>query len=389
MRRGSLRPRGSNVWQLRVYLGINPETGGQRYATRTVRGSRREATRELQLLVAETDNARTHAGTVTDLLERWFAAASRGWAPTTVVHTRSIIDCHLIPQLGHLPVAKVTTADIDDFYGWLLVFGGADRKGLSPGTVRRVHGVLHRALVQALRWEWIWVNPASQANPPRVRRTEIRPPSPAELASLLAAVGESNPPLCVFLRIAATTGARRGELLALRWADVDLARGAVAFTRALVVGPGGPVLAATKTDRTHSTDLDVATHQMLAAHHDAMDARARAARVALDRQAFVFSHDVDGHRPWAPNWTTKQFIAARRAADLPPFRLHDLRHFMATMMLTQAVPLAVVSQRLNHARISTTVNVYAHALPAWDRSAAEALAGLLTRSRGGVQQPSA
>jgi integrase len=337
MRRGALRQRGANTWQLRVYLGINPETGKQRYATRTVRGSRREATRQLALLVAETDNARIHAGTMTDLLERWFAAASRGWAPTTVAHTRSIIDCHLIPQLGHLPVAKVTTADIDDFYGWLLTLGGGDRKGLSPGTVRRVHSVLHRALVQALRWEWIWINPASQANPPRVRRTEIRPPSPAELAALLAAVSDTNPPLCLFLRMAATTGARRGELLALRWTDVDLARGSVAFTRALIVGPAGPVLAATKTDRTHSTDLDAATHRMLVDHHDAMDARGRAAGPVLGRYAFVFSHDLDGRTPWAPNWTTKQFIAARRAADLPPFRLHDLRHFMATMMQVRGV----------------------------------------------------
>jgi integrase len=271
-------------------MGINPEAGRQRYATRAVRGTRREATRQRALRVTETDNARLHAGSVEDLLERWFAAAARGWAPTTVAHTRSIIDCHLIPQLGHLPVAKVITADIDDFYGWLLTFGGGNRKGLSPGTVWRVHSVLHRALVQALCWKWIWINPASQANPPRVRRTEIRP-------------------------------------LALRWADVDLAR-------------GGAV---------------------------------------LGREAFVFSNDADGRTPWAPNWTTKQFIAARRAADLPPFRLHDLRHFLATMMLSQAVPLAVVSQRLNRVRISTAVNVYAHAIPAWDRSAAETLAGLLER----------
>ena len=206
-------------------------------------------------------------------------------------------------------MAKVTTADIDDFYGWLLRFGGADRKGLAPGTVRRVHSVLHRALVQALRWEWIWLNPASQANPPRVRRTELRPPLPAELAALLAAVDDVNPPLCVFLRMAATTGARRGELLALRWADIDLARGSVAFTRALIVGPSGPVLAATKTDRTHSTDLDASTHRMLADHHDAMNARARAAEVGLGRQAFIFSHDLDGRTPWAPNWTTEQFIS--------------------------------------------------------------------------------
>jgi integrase len=336
--------------------------------------------------VAERDNARTHAGTVADLLERWFAAASPGWAPTTVAHTRSIINCHLVSHLGHLPVAKLTTADIDDLYGWLLTFGGADGKGLAGGTVRRVHSVLHRAMVQALRWEWIWINPASEATPPRVRRAEIRPPSPEELTALLDAVRDANPALCVFLRMAATTGARRGELLALRWGDVNLARGSVAFTRALVVGPEGPELAPTKTDRTHSTDLDGTTHRMLVDHHDSSQRRAQKVGVALGRHAFVFSHDVDGGGPWAANWTTKQFISARRAAGLPSFRLHDLRHFMATMMLSEAVPLAVVSHRLNHARISTTVNVYAHALPAWDRPAAEALSGLLKRGRGRVQQ---
>lgn len=216
MRRGSLRQRGANTWQLRVYL-VNPETGKQRYATRTVRGSRREVTRQLALLVAESDNARIHAGSVADLLERWFAAASRGWAPTTVAHTRSIIDCHLIPQLGHLPVAKVTTADIDDFYGWLLTFGGVDRKGLSPGTVRRVHSVLHRALVQALCWEWIWINPAAQASPPRVRRTEIRPPvtrragRPADRGGGVESAAGRVPAPDRHDR------ARRGELLALRW----------------------------------------------------------------------------------------------------------------------------------------------------------------------------
>jgi hypothetical protein len=108
MKRGSIRQRGTNSWELRVYRGIDLDTGRQRYATRTVRGSRREATRQLDLLVAEIDNAATHAGTLAELLERWFTAASPSWAPTTVAHTRSVIDCHLVPHLGHLPVAEVT-----------------------------------------------------------------------------------------------------------------------------------------------------------------------------------------------------------------------------------------------------------------------------------------
>jgi integrase len=133
--------------------------------------------------------------------------------------------------------------------------------------------------------------------------------------------------------------------------------------------------------------FDHDTYRMLVDHRDASEGRAWEAGLMLGRHAFVFSHDADGRRPWAPNWTTKRSIAARRAAGLPPFRLHDLRHFMATMMLTEAVPLAVVSHRLNHARTSTTVNVYAHALPAWDRPAAEALAGLLKRGGDANSNP--
>jgi integrase len=183
--------------------------------------------------------------------------------------------------------------------------------------------------------------------------------------------------LFCFLRLAATTGARRGQLLALRWRDVDLDRGTIAFTRALVMGPEGPVLAATKNDRTHQVELDGETLHVL---HDARvraEKQAVDAGVALAVEAFLFTRDADGHRPWPPNHATHQFIAARRAAGLPHFRLHDFRHFMATQMLASSVPLATVAQRLNHARVSTTVNIYTHAIRAWDRPAAEMLSTLL------------
>ncbi len=95
----------------------------------------------------------------------------------------------------------------------------------------------------------------------------------------------------------------------------------------------------------------------------------------------MFSADRDGAVPWRPNFVTKRFIAARRAARLPHFRPHDLRHFMATQMLAAGVPIATVSQRLSHARASTTLNVYAHAIPGGDREAAETLARIVTSGR--------
>jgi integrase len=188
------------------------------------------------------------------------------------------------------------------------------------------------------------------------------------------------------LRVSVSGGlnrARRSQLLALRWAEVDFEHYAVAFTRALVEGQNGPVLRATKTHRTYRVELDRDTLEVLIAYRASAELAARAAGCELDRDGFVFSVDADGVMPWRPNWVTKQFIQARRAANLPHFRLHDLRHFMATQMLAAGVPIATVSQRLSHARASTTLNVYAHAVPGSDRTAAETLAAILSASRVG------
>jgi integrase len=229
--------------------------------------------------------------------------------------------------------------------------GRVDGKPLSPGSVRRVHGVLHRVLAQAMRWEWIWSNPAAYASPPRVEPVEMRPPSPEEVKRLLEHVALHWPLFHLFLVLAATTGARRGQLLALRLQDVDFDHASLSFQRALVEGLEGPVLAPTKTRRSHRVALDPTTLQLL---------RARFNEVTSTRphgleDAFVFAHDAAGLKPWKPNWVTKQFIAARKGAGLDHFRLHDLRHFMATQMLSAGVAVPIVSARLAHARASTTL----------------------------------
>jgi integrase len=371
---GSMRLRGRDSWQLRVYLGSDPESGRPRWLSKTVHGTQRFASRQLEELVVEAGRARIRAGTLADLLDQWFEAASPGWAASTVSHTRSIIDCHLKPHLGHLDLAKLTGADIDDFYAHLLRTGGRDNRPLAPGTVARVHGVLHRALAQAVRWDWIWLNPASGATPPRVPPPDVRPPTPGQVAVLLEWAKREDPPLFCYLRLAVSTGARRSQLLALRWGDIDEERAAISFTRALTEGPDGPELCSTKTHRTYRVELDDESFHVLLAHRSRAKALARDVGADLMSGAFLFSSGPDGVKPWLPNWLTKRFIAARCAAGLPHFRLHDLRHFMATQMLAAGVPIATVSQRLSHARASTTLNVYAHSVPGGDRMAAETLA---------------
>jgi len=116
-------------------------------------------------------------------------------------------------------------------------------------------------------------------------------------------------------------------------------------------------------------------------HRDSAGQAAAAADTAITADSFVFSRDAAGVTPWKPNWVTKRFIRARKAAGLSHFRLHDLRHFMTTTMLTNGVPIATVAERLSHARASTTLNVYAHAVPAADAAAAEILRAILESAR--------
>jgi integrase len=198
-------------------------------------------------LVETAAHSRLRAGTVGELLERWMAAASPGWSASTVRETRSLTRCHLLPHLGHVPVAKLTAADIDDVYAYLLRRGSRDDRPLSPATVHRVHVVLHRALGQAVRWEWIWLNPAALASPPRVEPADIRPPSVEQIRRLLAVVRAEDVDFFTYLHLAVMTGARRGQLLALRWSDVNFDHAAIGFARALVEGPTGPVLGRLRT----------------------------------------------------------------------------------------------------------------------------------------------
>jgi integrase len=369
--KGSIRRRGSDSFELRVYGGTDPASGKRRWLTRTVRGDRSAAVRELKALAAHANIAPAVGShtTVAALLEQWFAHGRATWSPTTIRNLTSIVERHLKPGLGDILVGDLTTAIVDGFYNDLRAAGRIDGKPLAVGTVRRIHSALHAALAQAQRWSWVFENVADQATPPRDEPAEMRPPTPEQVAQLLEYVARDRA-LHLYLTLAATTGARRGQLLALRWIDVDLVGGSLSIQRSLVEGPDGPLLVPTKTRRSYRVALDAASHELLRRHYLAMstDGGERG-----NENRFVFSSDEAGTRPWSPNFVTKRFIRVRRAAGLDHFRLHDLRHFMATQMLDAGVPVPIVAARLCHARASTTLNVYAHAVPGGDRSAAEAL----------------
>jgi integrase len=322
---GSLRQRGPSSWELRVYDGTHPDSGKDRYATRTVRGSRRDATAELEVFAAQVAKPRRRAldSTFGELFKQWYGSAAPRWALNTRRQPRSVIDVHLIPRFGHLAVGDLTTEAIDVFYADLRCRGGHDGAGLSDGTVHRIHGVLSRALSQAVRWAWVWTNPARHACPPVAHRREIFSPPPAAVARLLAATYDT-PGLHAFFRLAVSTGARRGQLCALRWSDVDLERNTVSFARSLAEGPeGGVQIVATKNHKRNRVEVDDATIAQVRRHRVDVDQRAADAGVDLLNDAYVFAREADGASPWRPNWVTTTFIAPRDGNGLAGYRLHD------------------------------------------------------------------
>ncbi len=179
----------------------------------------------------------------------------------------------------------------------------------------------------------------------------MRPPTPGQVAQLLE-FAFCDPVLHLYLTPAARTGARRGQLLALRWVDVDLVGGSLSIQRSLVEGPDGPRMVPTKARRSYRVALDEASVELLRSHRQATST---GGGVMAPDNHFVFSSDKEGTRPWSPNFVTKRFIRVRRAAGLEPLPIdHYLRHFMATQMLDAGVPIPIVAARLCHARASTT-----------------------------------
>lgn len=368
----------SGSWELRVYAGRDPVSGKKRWVSRTVAGGKREAARALAKLSAEVGGrvvAPTSA-TVADLLEQWFAFARDDFSPKTVLETRGFMDRNLLPNLGSMPLSRLGTHDVDRLYRTLRKEGAQDGGPLAPATVRRIHGILRRALDQGVRWNWIPANPAAAATAPRVDARELVPPAPSDVATLFALAQERDPEFATFVMLAAATGARRSELVALRWPAVDLEAGTVTIRGGIVIGPDGLVEKDTKTHRVRRVALDPTTLQQLKDHLGRVVERAGACGVMLDGRAFVFSHEIDGSSSWRPDSTSRAFRRLRVRAGCEHVRLHDLRHYVATRLLVAGVDVRTVAGRLGHRNASTTLNVYAHFVAESDRDAANVLGRL-------------
>lgn len=320
--------------------------------------------------------------TVAAYLEAWLERKkdTGRFRPSTALHTGHHVHHYWIPLMGHYRLADLTVDDVDRALASLRRQDTRKRQ-LSASSVRRIHATLRSALNDAVRRRMIPYNPASLAELEPTRRPKVRPWEPEELGAFLDHAAGHR--LGVLFEVLAMTGLRRGEIVGLRWRDVDLDRGAL-WVRQSVVQVGytsivGQPKTASGEDRR--VDLDAATVGSLIAHRLQQDAEKDAFGTAYEDNDLVFPREDGSHlKPEAVSNTFQRLIAQ---AGLRRVRLHDLRHGQASIMLAAGVEMAVVSKRLGHSGIRITSDTYTHLLEGVGRQAAEAAAALIPRGSSG------
>lgn len=363
---GHIAQRGENSWRITVYAGRDPITGKKVWRRATVRGSKRDAERaRAQLVLDVMDDRPDPDGTLGQLLDQWYSLKVRNFSPSTASLTRGLIDNRIKPALGDASLKKLRAPTLDAFYCGLVA------AGLSAGYVRRIHGVIHAALEQAIKWQTLDRNPAAATTPPTVGPSAIRPPAAVGVKAMMATMEQVDPDLAVFVRVAATTGTRRGQVCGLRWPDLNPAAGTLTISRSVVLGPGAAVVKPTGKTKasTRQIALGGRTLRALIAHHRRMMSRAALCGTDLLPDAYVFSDDPQGRVPWRPDSTSRRFRRAREESGLSG-RLHDLKHFAATQMLADGEPITTVAERLG-TDAATVLRVYSHFIPGADRRAAD------------------
>jgi integrase len=378
--RGTVVKRG-NSWAVVVEVGRDPATGRRVRKWHSGYRTKRDAERARTEILSRLDHG-TYVSpdrrTVGSYLEGdWLPAVrARLKASTWDSYSRNI-RLHISPELGPIPLQALTATRLNEFYASLLSQGRRDGNGgLAPKTVRYLHGIIRKALADAARWNLVQRNVADQADPPATRSTapEMKTWTADELARFLDFVSDDR--LYAAWVVTATTGLRRGEVLGLRWIDIDLDASRLSVQQTLVSVAYETRFSVPKTARSRrSVSLDATTVAALRAHRK---------RQLKERMSWGKAYQDSGLVVTRENGTsvhpdrfTQMFDKHVKHSGLPRIRLHDLRHTHATLALAAGVHPKVVSERLGHATVAFTLDVYSHAVPALQEEAADRVAALI------------
>ena len=379
--RGSVVHRGKS-WSVVIELPRESETGKRQQRWHSGYRTKKEAERARIDLLAKADAGtyvEQHRQTLAMFLNDWFPAIAPTIRPATLYSYQRNARLHVTPYIGSLTLQKIDAGTLNTLYARLLEDGSKHQRGggLSPRSARYVHTILHRALKDAVRWGRLARNPADAADPPRASASvqpEIKTWSAPELRGFLESLADDR--YYAAWVLLSTTGMRRGEALGLRWSDLDFdARRA--SIRQTVFAVNHEVLFGTpKTAKgRRSIELDAGTVAALRAHRQRQ----------LEERLLVGSgwRDLDlvfckpTGEPLHPERFSRDFAKRVERGGFSRIRLHDLRHTWATLALGAGIHPKIVQERLGHASVGITLDIYSHATPAMQRDAADTVAALV------------
>ena len=307
---------------------------------------------------------------VRDFLGEWLETRRSQIRATTWAHYEKYLKNHIIPSLGHHRLNQLQPQHVQRFYQEKV------DSGLSPTSVRHFHVILHRALKQAFRWGLVTRNVADLVDPPRRAHVEMQVLNGDQIKALLEVTQGTR--LYALWVLAVTTGMRRGELLALRWKDVDLATASLSVVATLQeVRHRQFMLAEPKSQRSRrrialsSLAVEALRQRRLAQREEQV-----LAGTAWRENDLVFSNAL-GDFLDANNVVNRTFRPLLQQAGLPKIRFHDLRHSAATLMLSQGVHPKIASEMLGHATVAITLDLYSHVTETMQRDVASAMDRLL------------
>jgi len=330
--------------------------------------TRKEVQEQLKVALREQQQGLLLAGpqqTVEQFLTQWLEDHKGAIRIRTYERYEELARLHILPALGHHPLQKLTPQHIQAFYTKKL------KEGLPPTTVNLLHALLHKALDDAVRLSAVTRNASDAASAPSRAHYEIQPFSIEQAQQfLVAARGHSMEALFV---LAITTGMRRGEILAIKWQDVQFERNMLQVRRIFTRQPGNRYIEAKpKTEKSRRSILLAPIVVALLKQHRTrqLEARLKAGSQWQERD-LVFCTSLG--TPLNPNKVVDRFKTLLKRAGLPEIRFHDLRHSAATILLSMEVHPKVVQELLGHNQISMTMDIYSHVLPTMQKDAVSKL----------------
>lgn len=379
--RGYTAKKGNRYYAV-IYEGVDQATGKEKRRWYSAGPRKSDAERLVTELVKRHNDGDYRAPEKITLgvylTEKWLPGQRAQLRPSTFDSYERNIRLHVLPLLGNVPLQRLAPEDLDGFYGQLLSEGRRDdRGGLSHKTVRYIHGILHKALADAQRKGTLIRNVAALADAPKLssaKKREMRVWTAGELRAFLVGIEKDRSHPAFFL--AAHTGMRRGEVLGLRWQDVDLDAARLSVRQAIISVAYQVRVSDVKTGTGRRTiDLDARTVGVMRAWRKAQLAERMLVGPAFADHDLVFPRP-DG-TPTHPDAFSQTFDRAVVRLGLPVISLHDLRHTHATLLLRAGVPVKVVSERLGHANPAFTLTVYQHVIPGMQEEAASLFSDLI------------